>query len=279
VRLIEYVTVESAIFKTGDVVLRWAETGEGCPFVFIHGLGGDLLQPIELMEPLAQIRLIAPDCRAHGESTVGDENLLSFATLADDVLALLDHLSLNRALIGGISMGAGVALRFALCYPDRVSALILSRAAWIDGPMEVRDWFFSVAKHIRQYGAFAGREKFASSDLFLSLANQFPPVAQSLLSLFDSPRSQDGVARLEKLPADAPSISRREWARIEAPVLVLGHSGDPIHPFGHAQVLASNMPNTKLVQITPKWVDHQRHSQDVREATLLFLAGLSEPKN
>jgi pimeloyl-ACP methyl ester carboxylesterase len=67
---------------------------------------------------------IAPDVRAAGRSHFAGE--LSWDLLAEDLRALLDHLGLERAIIGGTSMGSGVALRFALRHPARCSRLILS---------------------------------------------------------------------------------------------------------------------------------------------------------
>ena len=60
---------------------------------------------------------------------------LTIATLADDLIGLLDHLGIEQAVIGGISLGAAVAVNVALRYPERVLGLVLSRPAWIDGPL------------------------------------------------------------------------------------------------------------------------------------------------
>src|SRR5690606_31263385 len=108
----------------------------GAPFVFQHGLGGDTHQILDLYSPPPGVRLITLDSRAHGATEpLGDATMLHFSALADDLVALLDHLGLASAVIGGISMGAGVALNVALRHPQRLQGLILSRPAWLDRPL------------------------------------------------------------------------------------------------------------------------------------------------
>src|SRR5262249_57034897 len=82
------------------------------------------------------IRLLCLDARGHGQTQpLGDPSALTFDVFADDLVALLDCLGIGQAIIGGISMGAGVALNIAVRYPERVAGLVLSRPAWLDGPM------------------------------------------------------------------------------------------------------------------------------------------------
>src|SRR5262245_29135793 len=122
-------------FRHDGLEFHYRETGGGLPFVFQHGLGADLNQPFCLFQPPPGFRLIAFDCRAHGLTTpLGTENKINIATFADDLAALLDHLSIAAAVVGGISMGAALALDFALRFRGRVLGLVLSRPAWLDQP-------------------------------------------------------------------------------------------------------------------------------------------------
>jgi pimeloyl-ACP methyl ester carboxylesterase len=97
------------------------ERGTGAPFVFQHGLGGDMSQPAGLYS--SDGRLICLECRAHGHTyRLGRLDGLSFAPFAAGLLALLDHLELGSVMLGGVSIGAGVALRLAAEHPERCSA-------------------------------------------------------------------------------------------------------------------------------------------------------------
>src|SRR5207244_2936176 len=115
----------SSFYRDG-LNFHYREAGDGLPFVFQHGLGGDVSQPFGLFRPPPGFRLLAFDCRGHGETRpLGDPEKVGIAPIADDLLALLDHLRIGRAVIGGISMGAAVALNFTLRYPQRVAGLVL----------------------------------------------------------------------------------------------------------------------------------------------------------
>src|SRR5215510_6025428 len=99
---------------------HYEEKGSGIPFVFQHGLGGDIAQPFGLFRPPAGIRLLAFECRGHGRSSLGPKEELRLSTFADDLFTLLNYLEIASAIVGGISVGAAVALEFATRYPAKV---------------------------------------------------------------------------------------------------------------------------------------------------------------
>lgn len=96
--------------------------GSGTPVVLLHAGDLDLTMWDPQVGPLAHsYRVIRYDARGHGRSTAPRE---PYSTV-EDLRVLLDHLGVERAHLVGISMGAGVALNFAVAYPDRVSKLAL----------------------------------------------------------------------------------------------------------------------------------------------------------
>jgi pimeloyl-ACP methyl ester carboxylesterase len=255
---------------------HYHDSGEGTPFVFQHGLGADIAQPLSLFEPPQGIRLLAVDCRAHGETRpVGDEAKLNFDSLADDLIALLDHLKIPRAVFGGISMGAGISLNIALRYPERVMGLVLSRPAWLDAPWpENLSVLASIARLIREHGARTGRDEFRDSVDYVEIHAESPDAANSMLEQFNSARAVEGVARLERLPSDAPSRDRQSWKRIDVPIVVLGNRQDPVHPWSLAEELAGELNGAELVELTPKSVSKERHAADVQHAIERFLTSV-----
>ena len=104
------------------------------PFIFQHGMEGDANQPLSYIGAAAPTPVISLNARGHSPSTDIDSATASFEVFAADVIALADHLRLARFIIGGISLGAGTALNLAIRYPDRVTALVLCRPAWLDRP-------------------------------------------------------------------------------------------------------------------------------------------------
>jgi pimeloyl-ACP methyl ester carboxylesterase len=99
--------------------------GTGTPLVLAHGFFMDrsMFEP-QVAALRQRFRVITYDERGHGEAA-DDPAPYSYWDLADDLAGLLDHLGLERAVIGGMSQGGFIALRFALRYPDRAIGLVL----------------------------------------------------------------------------------------------------------------------------------------------------------
>src|SRR3984893_2383710 len=94
-------------FNADSITFHYLDVGQGRPFVFQHGTGGDVHQAQDLLVPPLPFRLLTLDCRGHGETgPIGDPAYLNFASFADDLLTLLDVLHLQQVVVGGISMGA-----------------------------------------------------------------------------------------------------------------------------------------------------------------------------
>jgi pimeloyl-ACP methyl ester carboxylesterase len=255
-----------AFFARDGLRFHFRESGAGIPFFYQHGLGADVDQPFGLFKPPQGFRLIAFDCRAHGQTEpVGDPQKMSLAAFADDLLALMDLLRIERAIVGGISMGAAVALNFALRFPQRVLALPLQRPAWLAEPNRRNiEIFGEVAKLIREQGGQAGAETFKCSKLYTEIMQESPDCANSLLLQFGSPRASERVVRLERLPQDAPNFDRADWRKIKCPTLILANRQDPIHPFEFGEILAREIPGAELCELTPKSVSVERYTQDVQ---------------
>jgi pimeloyl-ACP methyl ester carboxylesterase len=265
-------------YNREGIQFHYRDEGAGLPFVFQHGLGGDAGQPFEFFEHLLRdcppFRLITLDCRAHGRTQpVGPEDALTISRLADDVVDVMDRLGLSQAVVGGISMGAAIALNIALRYPARLRGLVLSRPAWLDRPdPENLSVLKLVATLIRMHGAQEGREHFLKTTEYASIMDQSPDVAQSLLGQFEHPRAVETVAKLERIPMDAPCRDRSGWASIAVPTLVLANRQDPVHPFEYGETLAAAIPGAEFCEITPKSVSIDNHERDVCESILNFFS-------
>jgi pimeloyl-ACP methyl ester carboxylesterase len=140
--------------------------------------------------------------------------------------------------------------------------------------MQAGALYFEVARAIRDHGVQRGRELFSLSETYRSLSRQYPDTARSLLSQFDSSRAVDAVARLERLPADAPSRDRSAWKNIKVPTLVLAHGDDPVHPLACGQEIATAIPGSQFVEITPKGTNREIHEAEIRAAVSHFVEGL-----
>jgi pimeloyl-ACP methyl ester carboxylesterase len=94
--------------------------------VWAHGLGGTWKEWAGLMEFFQdRYQVVAYDARGHGDSEKPDRpEAYSQDIMVEDMRGVMDALDINRAIVGGHSMGANVALNFALRYPERCIGLI-----------------------------------------------------------------------------------------------------------------------------------------------------------
>jgi pimeloyl-ACP methyl ester carboxylesterase len=261
------------IFYHDGLKFHFRETGSGIPFVFQHGLGADVNQPFGLFRPPFGFRLIAFDCRAHGQTVpLGDNSKISIAAFADDLAALLDYMSIPAAVVGGISMGAAVALDFTLRFRNRVLGLVLSRPAWLDRPHPAnRNIFLKMAKLLRQHGAMRGADLFKETKEYQKCLRESPDAAASLLGQFSHPRAEETVVKLERIPRHIPAHRREEWASITVPTLVLANRQDPIHPYEFGETLARMIPGAEFRELTPKSLSVEAHGADAQRHIEAFL--------
>ena len=258
------------------IQFRYEVLGEGRALVLCHGLGGDRQQPKELVGPLDGYRLIVWDCRGHGETQpVGPAEKFSFGPMAEDLAALLDHLGVERAILGGISMGAGIAVRFAAQWPYRVEALVLVRPAWLVEPRPDNLALLSRAANLlRRLGPEVGLAEFQKLPELARIRGDSPAVADSFCEQFTKPGALQRVARLERLPADCPVD---KWDLVEVltiPALVIGTQRDPVHPMEFAQAWAEHLPRANFQEITSKSEDDARHIAEFRRHLARFLDSL-----
>jgi pimeloyl-ACP methyl ester carboxylesterase len=262
-------------FDIHSVRLAYQDAGEGAPFVFQHGLGGDHGQTFSLVRPRRAGRQLTLDCRGHGTSSLGDPELLSFATFAMDLLALVDALGVRRVALGGISMGAGVALACACMRPPGllIDALVLVRPAWGTGPMgqPACAAYQEIAQLLRSFPPAEAAERFKRSPVFCSVLREGPAAAQSLLGHFADPRASEMIELYERLPLQAP-IDAPSLAGLHIPTLIIGTDQDPIHPLDVARQLADQLaPNASLAQVTSKTAHPQRHQRQTEQLVYDFL--------
>ena len=108
--------------------LFFREQGEGKPVIILHGLYGMSDNWMQYARKLSNTyRIVVPDLRNHGESPNSEEH--SYALMSQDLLELMDRLSILKATLLGHSMGGKVAMHFAALFPDRVASLIIADIA------------------------------------------------------------------------------------------------------------------------------------------------------
>ena len=116
-----------SVARVRGIELAYDVSGEGLPVVLLHGFPFNRTLWRDQTEMLAAThRVVAPDLRGFGESAVGGEDAATMEEMARDVAALMDELRIERAILGGLSMGGYVALAFCRLFSRRVRALVLA---------------------------------------------------------------------------------------------------------------------------------------------------------
>jgi pimeloyl-ACP methyl ester carboxylesterase len=264
-------------FISAGVELSVCETGEGPLFVFQHGLCGDAAQPAQVFPDDAGWCCLTMEARGHGGSEAGPVDKLAISTFCQDLSNIIAARGTPKVVVGGISMGAAIALRLAVTRPELVSGLVLARPAWLTdrGPENMKPNAF-VGQLIRNHQPDAAREAFESSGTAAQLAAEAPDNLASLWGFFDRKPLATTAELLSKISADGPGVTEAEVARLSVPTLVIGHGRDLIHPIGYAQQLAGWIPGSKFVKITAKADDAEAYRRDFRSALKTFLEELSQ---
>ncbi len=113
--------------KINGINIYYESHGDGYPLVFAYGIGGNTTAWEPLIPVLSQrYRFIVWDPRGHARSdSPPDADQYTQVIFAEDLKGLLDHLGMQRAYVGGLSLGGGFATRFTILHPQRVAALLI----------------------------------------------------------------------------------------------------------------------------------------------------------
>jgi pimeloyl-ACP methyl ester carboxylesterase len=226
--------------------ISYDEYGEGDrPIVLIHGLLMNRRMFDRLGPEMAALgnRVIAVDLLGHGRSDRPPEmSYYSMTFFARQVEALLDHLELDQAVIGGTSLGANTTLEMAYMSPERVRGMMVEMPV-LDNALLAAAVIFTPIMIGLRLGAPALK-------LLASAARRIPrtnPLLDSGLDLVrQDPAPSSAVLEGLFLGSSAPHHQFR--VEMTQPTLVIGHHADPLHPFSDSGMLAEELPNSRLIE-------------------------------
>lgn len=230
--------------------LEYTEYGAGDRWVvLLHGQ----LMPRRMHEPLARVlaseglHVVTLDLLGHGRSDRPEDPLVySMSAFAEQVIALLDHLGADQAVVGGTSLGANVSLEVAVLAPERIRGLLLEMPV-LDNALEAGILAFAPL-------LFAARFLPLSIHALRWVTRPIPRglvpfwVGIGLDTCDQRPGSVGAAVHGIFFGRIAPAARQRRT--ITAPSLVVGHPADPIHPAADAAMLAEEMPNAEFVRAT-----------------------------
>lgn len=224
-----------------DIIMHhYIERGSGFPLLLLHGNGEQCCYFEHQMEPFAShFRVLALDTRGHGQTPRGTAPF-TIRQFADDLLAFMDRLGIEKAHLLGFSDGGNIAMVFALRHPERVERLILNGAnldargvkAGVQLPIEVG---YRIARLFARRNAKALRN-----------------------------------AEMLGLMVNDPNVRLEELAHITCPTLVVAGDKDMIKD-SHTRLIASAIPGAQLAILHGDHFIANRNPEAFNAAVLRFL--------
>ncbi|NRQ32913.1 alpha/beta fold hydrolase [Nonomuraea sp. NN258] len=223
--------------------------GTGVPVVLLHAFPLSSAMWLAQREGLARsCRVITPDLRGFGGSRLGEDEP-SIELMADDVARMLDEEGIDRAVVGGLSMGGYVTMAFCRRHPDRVLGVILADTkAGPDAP-----------------AARENRERIAQAVLAGGSDVLVDEVLPALIGPTTKERRAMVFGRVKGLVQSAPPgavawaqramAGRRDsfdtLAALKAPLLIVVGEEDELSPLADAEAMARTVPESRM-EIIPK---------------------------
>jgi pimeloyl-ACP methyl ester carboxylesterase len=228
--------------------LAYRSYGEGPRVtVLLHGLLLTQRMHVPLARALAERgnRVVTLDLRGHGRSDrPPDMWRYGMGFFAQDVVALLDHLGIDDAVVAGTSLGANTTLEVASLAPERLRGMVVEMPV-LDNALLACAVAFTPLMVALTIGE--PLMKAVSRLTRLIPENRVPWAANVLL---DTVRQDPApsAAVLQGIFAGRTAPHRSERRTFATPALVIGHHRDPVHPFSDAGLLAEELPNARLLE-------------------------------
>jgi pimeloyl-ACP methyl ester carboxylesterase len=230
-----------------DLRLSYEVHGTGSRvLVFLHGLLLDAQMNRRLADDLAERghQVILLDMPGHGRS---DKPRQAWAHRIDSyahyVVALLDELGLDEAVVGGVSLGANVSLQVAVQAPTRVRGLLIEMPVLESAVPATALIFVPLLLGLHCTAPLAR--------LLSNVARRIPRTRIGVLDSYVGAATlepEEAVAVLHGMLVGPIAPTYDERRAIEAPALVIGHKVDVVHPFTDANHLARQLPHARLLE-------------------------------
>lgn len=249
--------------------------GGGTPLVLAYGIGGNAdMWDVNRDALAAQHRLVLWEPRGHARSdSPADPARYSFQRWALDLKTVLDALKIRKAHVGGLSLGAGIATRFALRFPARVRSLVVTNSSSAAGlPLSVENLVMR-ARSIEitlTKGMDAMAEFAMAANPNLSERLAIEPAAKE--EFYEEYRRLSPIGYANSLRALlAMDHITDQLPRLRVPVLLIGGDRDP--SLAPMKVMHRKVRGSKLVVLSPASHFGNRDQPEAWNRTVLeFLA-------
>jgi len=234
------------------VELAYIDRGAGSPVVLLHGFPLDHTMWADQIDALGKTcRVIAPDLRGFGQSTLGSadpDRGIALEQYADDVAQLLDAIGIQAPVVlAGFSMGGYIAWQFVRKYAMRLRALIALDTRAAADTEQARANRLKMAEKIHEWGAARVAEMMGPNLFAAGRFQANPKIVQDLRAVV-ARTSTDAIALAQRAMASRPDMSDL-LPRIDVPALVIAGAEDALIPPNEMRQIAATMPGGQYVEI------------------------------
>ncbi len=230
--------------RINGVEINYRDEGAGKPIVFLHAFPlNQCMWDEQVAYFSAHHRVVTFDWRGFGNSELGSDSL-TLETFADDLASLLNELTIEQAIICGLSMGGYAAFSFYRKYAPRVAALILADTRPGTDTEEGKKARIEMAALVRQLGPTALLEKLIPRLLGPTTRQTKPEVVARVQKMI-AENQTEGIARALLCMAERPD-STRLLSQIESPTLIIAGSEDELTPPAEAEEMRDGIPHASL---------------------------------
>lgn len=225
--------------------LYYDDIGEGnVPIIFLHGFPFDKSMWQGQLDFLkSSYRVIACDIRGFGKST-DEESHLSIDLFAEDLIAFMDELEIEKAIICGLSMGGYITLNAHQRFSDRFEALILADTQCIADTPEVKEKRYDAISEIEVNGVANFNEGFIKKVFHKdSFTNKKELVEELRSVVFSNPEHiiQRGLAAIAERSETCSTLDK-----ITIPTLIICGKEDSVTPLAQSEAMKESIEGATL---------------------------------
>jgi 3-oxoadipate enol-lactonase len=230
------------------MTLAYEEHGAGKPVVLLHAFPLDRTMWRPQIDALraANYRVILPDLKGFGENHAASD-FNSMEEMAREVASFLDMIEIERAVIGGLSMGGYVTLNLFRLFPEKFSALLLFDTTSAADTDEKRQSRFEMIEKIERRGAAALIENMLPNLVSDHTKTEKPDLYQQINSMIEQVNPKAAIAALQAMAERSDHTALLK--QITVPTLLIFGAEDKITDLETAEMMRSKISGAKLCVI------------------------------
>jgi pimeloyl-ACP methyl ester carboxylesterase len=254
------INIETKTIQVGGLEVLYYTAGQGEPLVVIHGGGGDARTWLANMEVLAEkYKVYAPDLPGYGGSAPLDGKYY-VPELSNFIKRFTERLGLEKFYLMGHSLGGGVALNFAINYPDKTRKLVLVSSICLGSEIALWLRLLSIPGIIKALGSV-----FSAVMAGIKWVTEQLNPARYIMAL--SPAAVTVGSKISTFREQTLSLEKR-LPEVKMPTLLVWGSRDPIVPVMQAYRAALAIPNC-IVKVFEKR-GHNVHRDELKEFSIIL---------